>query len=366
MSRKSWLFPAVVGGGLLAAGVAGGEPLEPPNLGPRITKTAATDGRHTSEPAPSPDGDDLGYPHTEDGSRAAPRKLIRPHPQDEASASLSPEMKTLRTNIRRVLSVYGAPRLNSRDHTPWELLHSIIAYGVRSQVHEGSPDGRVINAIGCLCYNFPCRGYRVLDIQENHVVARKGVGLQGHHGQLLAVLAQSHVPVDYSMQCNDHKFTVADLIESEKLSCETDMELTFKLISFAHYLDTDASWKSSQGETWSISRLIKEEIKAAIVGAPCGGTHRLMGLSYAVHRRRDSGKELNGEFRRAKVYTDDFHAYTFKLQSADGSFSTDWFRSAASAPDLGRRLQTTGHTLEWLAYSLPTDELTEPRMVRAV
>ena len=68
------------------------------------------------------------------------------------------------------------------------------------------------------------------------------------------------------------QFTVADLIESEKLGCQTGMELTFKLISLSHYLDPDATWKNSTGEEWSISRLIHEEIKSPINGVACGGT----------------------------------------------------------------------------------------------
>ena len=367
MSRKIWLFPAFMGGSLLAAGIAGGNPLPQPGFGPSAARVEPAPYRNrTSEPAPSPDADDLEYPRTDNPARPSRTRALRRHQADAAATGLTPELKALRSRVRRTLSAFGAPRLNSRDHNPWELMHSIIAYGVRSEVHEGGPDGRTINAIGCLCYNFPCHGYRLLDVQEGRLVARKGVGMQGHHGQLLAILAQSHVPVDYSLMVGDRKFTVADLVESEKLSCETGMELTFKLIALVHYLNGDAKWRNAQGEAWSIPRLIKEEIQAPIVGAACGGTHRLMGLSYAVHKRRDSGRPLDGEFRRAKIYTDDFHAYTFKLQNADGSFSTEWFQNAGSAPDLGRRLQTTGHTLEWLAYSLPTEELTAPRMVRAV
>jgi hypothetical protein len=367
MSCKTWLLPAFMGGSLLAAGIAGGDPLQQRDLAPRAGMAARTlTGRRTSDPAPGPDADDLEYPRTDDIPHPGPKRGSRQPKSRPAVSGLSSEMKILRANVRRVLSVYGAPRLNSRDHTPWELLHSIIAYGVRSEVRQGGPDGRAINAIGCLCYNFPCRGYRLLDVQEGRLVARKGVGMQGHHGQLLAILAQSYVPLDYSLVVGERKFTVVDLVNTEKLSCETGMELTFKLISLVHYLDCDAKWKNAAGEKWSIPRLIKEEIQAPIVGAPCGGTHRLMGLSYAVHKRRDSGQPLDGEFGRAKVYTDDFHSYTLKLQNPDGSFSTDWFRSAASAPDLGRRLQTTGHTLEWLVYSLPTEQLTDPRVVRAV
>ncbi|HEX3654960.1 MAG TPA: hypothetical protein VHV55_04105 [Pirellulales bacterium] len=368
MAYTTWLFPVVVGGSLLAARVASADPvllpaLKPPTHAVQIVPAMPLRNR---EPAPVPDADGLEYPRTDGIPQSWPKGSSRSIEPGHTTGALSPELRNLRVRVRRTLHVYTGPRLNTRDHTPWELLHSIIAYGVQSEVREGGPEGRRLNAIGCLCYNFPCRGYRLLDVQEGRVAARKGVGVQGHPAQLLAILAQSHVPTDYGLQVGEQKFTVADLIESEKLSCETGVELTFKLISLAHYLDSDATWTNYQGHNWSIQRLIREEIKAPIVGAACGGTHRLMGLSYAVHKRAESGKPLTGEFERAKVYTDEFHAYTLKLQNSDGSFSTDWFRAAAATPDLGRRLQTTGHILEWLAYSLPENELTDPRIIRAV
>jgi len=34
--------------------------------------------------------------------------------------------------------------------------------------------------------------------------------------------------------------------------------------------------------------------------------------------------------------------------------------------DDARRLETTGHILEWLVFSLPDDELTSPRTVKSV
>lgn len=368
MARNTWLLPVVMSGSLLATGVASGDPIGLPELKPpaHTARIVPADGQRKREPAPAPDADGLEYPRTDDSPRPLNNGAVQPLEQNPATGELSLAMKNLRAKVRRTLKVYTGPRLNTRDHNPWELMHAIIAYGVGSEVREGGPDGRTINAIGALCYSFPCRGYRLLDVQEGRVVARKGVGVQGHPGQLLAILAQSRVPTDYALMVGDRSFTVADLIESEKRTCDTDMELTFKLISLSHYLDSDATWTNDLGKNWSIQRLIREEIKAPIVGAACGGTHRLMGLSYAVHKRAESGKPLTGEFGRAKTYTDDFHAYTLKIQNADGSFSTEWFRSAGANPDLARRLQTTGHILEWLAYSLPTEELTDPRVVRAV
>jgi hypothetical protein len=112
--------------------------------------------------------------------------------------------------------------------------------------------------------------------------------------------------------------------------------------------------------------LIREELAAPIRGAACGGTHRLMGYSYAVRKRVQQGKPVDGEFRRAQIYTQDYHRYTFSLQNPDGSFSTAWFERRGSEPSVDRRLKTTGHILEWIAFSLSDQELRDPRMVKAV
>ena len=111
------------------------------------------------------------------------------------------------------------------------------------------------------------------------------------------------------------------------------MELTFKLIGLSYYLDIDARWKNSAGQTWSVEKLVHEELAQPIVGTACGGTHRLMGLAYAVRKREESGRPMTGEFRRAQKYLENYHRYTFtKLQNPDGSFSTEWFKAPAHNP----------------------------------
>src|SRR5205085_490231 len=56
----------------------------------------------------------------------------------------------------------------------------------------------------------------------------------------------------------------------------------------------------------------------------------------------------------------------FKLQNPNGSFSTEWFVVRADFGDTARRLQTTGHITEWLAFSLSKEQMVEPRMVKSV
>lgn len=283
------------------------------------------------------------------------------------TARPSSELDRLVNQVHRVLNHYYAKRqLNSQDQNCWEVMHWIIAYGVKSRILRGGTDGPPVNSIGWLCWGGRCAGQPLVYIDQGRITAAKGVHVQGHHGQFLAILAQAKVMKDYPMRVSNRDFTVADLIETEKLGCQTGMELTFKLIGLSHYLDLNETWLNSAGEEWSVSRLVRDEIKAPINGAACGGTHRLMGLSYAVHERQKRGEPLDGQFERADIYLRDFYRYTFGLQNPDGSFSTDWFKGPQAKPDLERRLQTTGHILEWLVYSVPPEMLTDPRLLRAV
>ncbi|MBL8828598.1 MAG: hypothetical protein JNM18_16570, partial [Planctomycetaceae bacterium] len=288
------------------------------------------------------------------------------HPLQSAKP-LTPQLLSLQNKVRRVMTSYFPRRLNSREHDCWETMHAVIAYGLDTDIHRDGPGGKLVNGAGWLCFNGSCANYRLLYVEDGRVMARQGVGVQGHFGQFLAILAQSQMPLSYPMLVEGKEFTVGDLLESEKVTCQSGMELTFKLIAITKYAeDLDERWQNNRDETWSVEKLVKEELAAPIRGAACGGTHRLTGLAYAVRRREQLEQPMDGEFARAKKFLEDYHRYTFSLQNRDGSFSTEWFRGPGSRPDLGRRLQTTGHILEWLVFSLPERDLTDPRVVRAV
>src|SRR5690606_27928817 len=193
-----------------------------------------------------------------------------------------------------------------------------------------------------------------------------GVGLQGHMGQFLAMLAQSNVDRNYPIVVDGKEFTIQDLIAAEQKTCYADTELTFKLISLMHYLPSDASWVNDQGETWTIERLIEEELKQPIRGAACGGTHRLAGLSLAARKRQQRGEPVDGVWGQAAEFTESYEQYAYRLQNSDGSFSTKWFRGSGSERDIDRRIKTSGHILEWLIYQSTDEELNASRMVRGV
>jgi hypothetical protein len=282
-------------------------------------------------------------------------------------APRSPRFERLRTSIARTLAIYQRRPLNTAEHTPWEVMHGFIAFGIPTQVRVGGPAGDLVNAIGWSNMGGRCRGQVMLAAAGERLVALKGVGVQGHSAQYLAILAQCRVAANSPIVLNPRKFSVADLIEEEKRSCRPNTELTFALIGLAHYLPTNATWKSRDGRTWSLPRLVEEEIDQPIRGAPCGGTHRLFGLAYGCQRRLRATGALDGAYLRADKYVRDYQNFTLtKLQNRDGSFSTEWFKYPADRrDDVDRKIQTTGHILEWLVASLDQDQLYDPRVVAA-
>ena len=342
--------------GILAAALLGGPRLraDEPATTSAKPRSLASARPAVSEPRHRDDvRSDLAAPGAEPLDRTLPG----------AEPELSPEFKRLRTDLRRCLDHYYAQRFDVATFTPWDIMHMLIAFGVDTKVRAS---GRDVNAIGWLCWNLPCRGQRLLRVVDGKVYGTVGYGVEGHQGQFLAMLAQSRVPKTFELRVAGRKFTVEDLVQSEMRTCQSGKELTFKLIGLAHYLPSDAKWKSQNGESWSIPKLIREEMKQPISGAACGGTHRMMGFAYAVYKRRRRGEPITGEWKRAETYVKDYHKYMFTLQNPNGSFSTNWFEGRGDSGDIDRYLQTTGHMLEFLVFSLPEDQLDDPRVVRSV
>ena len=275
--------------------------------------------------------------------------------------------ENLRRRIAQTLATYQRRPLNTADNTPWEVMHGFIAFGIPTQLRVGGPRGDLVNAIGWSNMGGRCRGQVMLAASGDRLTALKGYGVQGHSAQYLAILAQCRVAANSPIVLNGKAFTVADLVEEEKLACKEKTELTFALISLAHYLPTDAEWKSRDGKDWSLTKLVEEEIVQPIRGAPCGGTHRLFGLAYGCQRRIKATGQLDGVYLRADKYVRDYQQFALtRLLNRDGSFSTEWFKYPADRKDdIDRKIQTTGHILEWLVASLDQEQLYDTRVVAA-
>jgi hypothetical protein len=118
----------------------------------------------------------------------------------------------LKSRVAQTLAAYQRRPLNTAQHTPWEVMHGFIAFGIPSKVRVGGPSGDPINSIGWMNSGGRCKGQVMLATEDERLVAMRGVGVQGHQAQYLAILAQCRVAINSPIQVEGTSFTVADLI----------------------------------------------------------------------------------------------------------------------------------------------------------
>ncbi len=275
----------------------------------------------------------------------------------------TPEQIARLERVQNCLDHYLTHPETTAERSPWAVMHALLAFG--SEYEMVGPKGRV-NAIGWMCHNGLCKTQRIFTPRGNSFVPNVGGGVQGHAGQFLSILAQCQVPPDYPIQIGDRKFTVQDLVYYEMATCRERSELTFKLIGLSYYVDSNKVWRSNDGKVWSIQKLIQEELAQPIVGAACGGTHRLMGYTFAIKQRVLQGQPLEGQYLRAAKFVNEFIDFTWKLQNPDGSFSTNWYEARGNDPKDERKVQTTGHMLEWLMFTVGDDQLQTERVQKGI
>jgi hypothetical protein len=268
-----------------------------------------------------------------------------------------------KSRVEQCLAYYLANLENNIERSPWSLMHAMLPFGVEGEIIAGN---QRVNAVQWLCYNGTCRNQRLFTPTQNFFRPNVGGGVQGHEGQFLAMLAQSQVSAEYPIVVGRRQFRIADLVRYEMATCRERTELTFKLIGLSYYVDTSQVWTTDRRSRWNIEKIVKEELAQPVNGAACGGTHRLMGLTFAIRQRQAEGRPLDGQFARADKYIKDFVEYTWQLQNPDGSFSTNWFESRGNDPNMERKVQTTGHMLEWLAFTLDEAELSKPRFTKSI
>ncbi|TWU03211.1 ADP-ribosylation factor-directed GTPase activating protein isoform b [Neorhodopirellula pilleata] len=288
---------------------------------------------------------------------------LKLHAEPTALEIIPPTIARLKSPVLRTLQTFHARTENADSRSNWGMMHQIMAYGADTRIIAR---GRNYSAIAWMAGNNVCRGSRLMTTAGGKIQVREGTGLQGHQAQFLAIMSLVGVPSTYPLYVGNQRFQIKDLVEVEAAACEDGKELTFTLIGLSHYLDTDTTWTGAKGETWDFDRLIAAELSQPIVGAACGGTHRLMSFAHALRKRRLEGQPITGQWKRAEDFLNEFVQYTYSLQNRDGSMSTNWFESPEDNGDLARKVQTTGHMVEFLLTHLPDEELGDIRMSRAI
>lgn len=285
-----------------------------------------------------------------------------------AAENIDPE--TLKQRIDAALEFTLQNRhLNTQDHAAWQILHGNLAFGRDFPViHEGES----IPVIDYLSQGGRMNGWTIergnklqSDDPENPKFGMRAVtepgtrAGQGHYDQWLAILSQCDVAPETTFVVGPDTFTMTNFVQQVQLDISRNhlREFSWTLIGLTRYFPTDHTWTDSTGKDWSISDLAQIEVEQGLANGACGGSHRLIGLTMSLNRRKEAGLPIDGPWADAEQLIQESIENARNYQNPNGALSVNYFARPGSSPDLAENLGTTGHTLEFLSLALEKEEL---------
>jgi hypothetical protein len=253
-------------------------------------------------------------------------------------------------------------------HAFWTVFHGLLGLGHSLELHDPE-SGRTVNALDYIASGGEVRGMRFLQTKDglDVQIGPQYVG-QGHQDQFIAEMIQWDIDPHRRFVVNGNNYTFMDFVNCSKMraSVKASQELSWAIIVIGDNYGLDAKWTNGAGEQVTLEDCIRYELNQSVEQAACGGTHRLFGLTWVLHRHLAHGGAKTGLWKDIAEKELKYQNLARKYQNPDGSLSTNFFRGPANASDQQAQIYATGHTVEWLAFSLPDEELTAPWMQEAV
>jgi hypothetical protein len=246
----------------------------------------------------------------------------------------------------------------------WTVFHGILGLGPTVMLRNPETGERV-NAVDYICSGGDMRGLEFIQTKEGLDVRNwaggQGVG-QGHQDQFIAEMAQWGMPANQKFTVYGKEYSYMDFVHHTQMRARVtkNQELSWAILIIGQYLGIDISWTNLYGESLHYEDIVRYELDASVEQAPCGGTHRLFGLSWAYHLHLAKGGKKEGVWKDIRDKTIKYRDLAKRYQNPDGALSTNFFKEPGNAPDKQLRISSTGHMLEWLSLALPDDQLKEP------
>lgn len=281
----------------------------------------------------------------------------------------------LQSRIAKVLESNLNDRLLSGNtNAAWQIMHGVIAYGDKLPLEM---DGKQLNTLDFLLNGGIVNGWELAWGDALPSTGRTGLKArlepgsyigQGHVDQWLAILAQVDVPLTRKVEARGKEFTILDWARQAQwdVSDNPVLEYSWTMIALTRYFPDEQSWTAKDGKIWTFEPLAAFEAKQDLGESPCGGMHRLMGLAHAVQFRKRHGGDINGGWKLADEKLQDSIEKIRRFQNRDGSFSTNHTQRPGTSADLSSMISSTGHTVEFLSFALPLEQLSDAWLVQAV
>jgi hypothetical protein len=254
-------------------------------------------------------------------------------------------------------------------HGFWTIFHGILGLGPSVELYNPDTKQR-INAVDYICNGGDVRSMRFLPTEDGLDVetgAEQFVS-QGHQDQFIAEMTQWGMPIDRRFRVLGKDYTFIDFVRHCQMRARTTQhqELSWTILVLGQYLGTDIRWTNRAGEALTFEDLLRYELDQPMDTAACGGTHRLFDMTWVYHLHLQKGGKTEGVWKDVAAMIARHKELARQYQNADGSLSTNFFRGPGDARDRQLRMNTTGHTIEWLALAMTDAELRQSWMENAV
>jgi len=274
----------------------------------------------------------------------------------------------LAKQVEQAIVITGRRFLDTDVHTPWQIVHGLLAYRHDYLVKQ---NGKKIKALDWIASgpNYQGQPWFERTYQGAHAHPYNGhpYAFQGHPSQFMAYMTMCDLPLDFKFTVSGGATaTIADFIKGAQAEVNDREEVTWTLWFLSHYLEPDSHWVNQYGDPWSIERLVQIETQKNVAGAACGGTHGLFALAYARNGFRATGRPLYGTWFEADQKVRRYIEAARLNQNSDGTFSTSYFQGPGYSQEFDKRLSSSGHVLEFLCVALPQARMSEEWVRRAV
>lgn len=264
--------------------------------------------------------------------------------------------------VDQAIAVTRQRNLDFQVHTPWQILHGLVALRNDYTVKNGP---EFVNALDYISTTARFKGERWFQRTAKGAKAHPYNGtpydFEGHVNQTLAIIAMCDLPLDHKFTLADGStVTMADMVKQAQWGVSAKEETTWTLWFLTHYVDQDAQWVNSEGEQWSMERLVRIQNAASTYNAPCGGCHSLFAIAYARNAYVQKHGKLQGAWLEADQKLNQYINAAQSMMNRDGSFATQYFKARGFSYDFNERIASSGHMIEWLMLALPRKRLDEP------
>lgn len=246
-------------------------------------------------------------------------------------------------------------------HSFWTVFHGILGNGLDTMLLN-PVTGERTPAIEFIAKGGKLRGLEFIPTADG-VDIKMGIMFdgQGHQDQFVSEMAQVGLQLNAEFLINGQKYKFEDFINESKARARINQkqELSWTVMILSHFYGTKMDFTNRYNEHLKLEDLVRYELDQPIHSAACGGTHRLFGLAWVYHLHKKEGGKDEGLWEEVRQHQIKYQDMAKANQNADGSFSAKYLDQGGWIQNLDRRINTTGHVLEWLALSLPDDRLHE-------